>query len=162
MFKLDNNFLNEIGLGELPDPEKNKMLAHILDTLEMRVGMELASGMSNEQLEEFEGFIGGDISKATTYLSSVNANWQNDSAYLRSIENEQKRAAKENRQPNPNAVTSEFAALKWLENNFPSYKQVVSKELDKLKTEIKQAAPTILSEVKGSSSPQNPQIPPQS
>lgn len=156
MFKLDNNFLNELGLGDLPPEEKNKMLAHILDTLEMRVGMELASGMSNEQLEEFEGFIGGDISKATNYLNSTNSNWQNDSAYLRSVENDQKRAAKENRPPNPNAVTSEFAALKWLENNFPNYKQVVSQELEKLKAEIKQAAPTILSELKGNSSLQNP------
>lgn len=57
MFKLDNTLLEELGLGALPADEKNKMLAHIYETLEMRVGMKLAEQMTNEQLDEFEGFI---------------------------------------------------------------------------------------------------------
>lgn len=99
MFKLDDNLLRELGLGALPADEKNKMLAHIYETLEMRVGMKLAEKMTNEQLDEFEGFID-----------------KNDEA----------------------------GALKWLETNFPNYKQVVADELEKLKAEIKQAAPQIL------------------
>lgn len=99
MFKLDDNLLKELGLGELPADDKNKMLAHIYETLEMRVGMKLAEQMSNEQLDEFEGFI--------------NAN-------------------------------DEAGALKWLETNFPNYKQVVADELEKLKGEIKAQAPQIL------------------
>lgn len=99
MFKLDDNFLTEIGLGALPPAEKNKMLGHIYETLEMRVGMKLAEQMSNEQLDEFESFID-----------------KND----------------------------EPGALKWLETNFPDYKQVVADELEKLKAEIKTAAPQIL------------------
>lgn len=57
MFKLDNSLLEELGLGSLPNEEKNKMLAHIYETLEMRVGMKLAEQMTNEQLDEFESFI---------------------------------------------------------------------------------------------------------
>src|SRR5476651_1934952 len=57
MFKLDDNLLKELGLAGLPVQEKNKMLAHIYETLEMRVGMKLAEQMSNEQLDEFEAFI---------------------------------------------------------------------------------------------------------
>lgn len=57
MFKLDEDLLKELGLGALPTEEKNKMLAHIYETLEMRVGMELAQQMSSEQLDEFEAFI---------------------------------------------------------------------------------------------------------
>lgn len=57
MFKLDNNLLEELGLGSLPAEEKNKMLAHIYETLELRVGMKLAQRMSDGQLDEFEGFI---------------------------------------------------------------------------------------------------------
>jgi predicted RNA-binding Zn ribbon-like protein len=57
MFKLDNTLLEELGLGALPAAEKNKMLGHIYETLEMRVGMKLAEQMSNEQLDEFESFI---------------------------------------------------------------------------------------------------------
>lgn len=99
MFKLDDNLLRELGLGTLPPAEKNKMLAHIYETLEMRVGMTLAQQMSEEQLSEFEGFID-----------------RNDEA----------------------------GALKWLETNFPNYKQVVAEELEKLKAEIKAAAPQIV------------------
>src|ERR1043165_5351818 len=57
MFQLDDNLLRELGLGDLPASEKNKMLAHIYETLELRVGMRLAEQMSDEQLDEFEGFI---------------------------------------------------------------------------------------------------------
>src|SRR3989344_5476606 len=57
MFKLDNNLLEDLGLGGLPTEQKNSMLQHIYETLEMRVGMKLADQMSNEQLDEFEGFI---------------------------------------------------------------------------------------------------------
>jgi len=71
MFKLDNNLLVELGLGELPAEEKNKMLAHIYETLEMRVGMKLAEQMSNDQLDEFESFINkNDEAGALKWLES--------------------------------------------------------------------------------------------
>jgi hypothetical protein len=57
MFQLDDNLLQELGLGGLPVSEKNKMLGHIYETLELRVGMRLAEQMSDNQLDEFEGFI---------------------------------------------------------------------------------------------------------
>jgi hypothetical protein len=57
MFQLDDNLLQELGLGSLPAAEKNKMLAHIYETLELRVGMHLAEQMTDEQLDEFEAFI---------------------------------------------------------------------------------------------------------
>src|SRR3972149_919992 len=99
MFQLDDNLLRELGLATLPPAEKNKMLAHIYETLELRVGMKLAEQMSDAQLDEFEGFID-----------------KNDEA----------------------------GALKWLETNFPNYKDVVAEELEKLKSEIKEQAPIIL------------------
>ena len=57
MFKLDDNLLQELGLGSLSTEDKRAMLGHIYETLEMRVGMTLAQQMSNEQLDEFEKFI---------------------------------------------------------------------------------------------------------
>lgn len=57
MFQLDDNLLQELGLGNLPAVEKNKMLAHIYETLELRVGMKLAEQMTDAQLDEFEAFI---------------------------------------------------------------------------------------------------------
>jgi predicted RNA-binding Zn ribbon-like protein len=107
MFKLDDNFLQELGLGGLPAEEKKAMLNHIYETLEMRVGMKLAEQMTNDQLDEFEGFID-----------------RND----------------------------EPGALKWLESNFPNYKQVVADELEKLKAEISASAPQILAASAGQQS----------
>lgn len=113
MFKLDDNLLIELGLGNLPPAEKNKMLGHIYETLEMRVGMTLAQQMTDEQLNEFESFIDSN---------------------------------------------DEAGALKWLETNFPNYKQVVADELEGLKAEIKTAAPQIMA---ASQQQAQPQMPPQ-
>ncbi len=99
MFKLDNNFLTSLGLGALPVEEKNKLLQHIYERLEMNVGMKLAEKMTDAQLDEFESFID-----------------RNDEA----------------------------GALRWLETNFPNYKEVVAEELEKLKKEVSEAAPHIL------------------
>lgn len=77
MFKLDNNFLIELGLGALPADEKNKMLAHIYETLEMRVGMKLAEQMSDAQLDEFEGYINrNDEAGALNWLESNFPNYK--------------------------------------------------------------------------------------
>ncbi|MGD0284014.1 MAG: DUF5663 domain-containing protein [Candidatus Saccharimonadales bacterium] len=109
-FTLDFTTLDELGLGSLPVEEKKKMLAHILETLEMRVGTTLASRMTDEQLDEFERLMPTE-------------------------------------QDNPATIQEkEQAALKWLEGNFPTYKEVVADELSKLMAEIKQVAPQILAD----------------
>ncbi|MDO8592089.1 MAG: DUF5663 domain-containing protein [bacterium] len=114
MFQLDDNLLQQLGLGTLPPAEKNKMLAHIYETLELRVGMKLAEQMTDAQLDEFEKFIDSN---------------------------------------------NEAGALKWLETNFPNYKQVVADELEKLKAEIKEQAPSIveatMSELGGGQQPES-------
>jgi len=66
MLKLDNTLLEELGLGSLPADQKQAMLQHIYDTLELRVGTRLANQMTDQQLDEFERFIdaGGDANQA--------------------------------------------------------------------------------------------------
>jgi hypothetical protein len=124
MFKLDNEFLQSLGLGGLPVEEKNRLLQMIYERLEMNVGMRLAEKMTDQQLDEFEGFID-----------------RNDEA----------------------------GALKWLETNFPNYKDVVAEELEKLKGEVQMAAPQILAAQSGggqqmppiAQAPIMPGVPPQ-
>jgi len=57
MLKLDNDLLDELGLGSLPEDQKQGMLQHIYETLELRVGTNLANQMTDQQLDEFEKFI---------------------------------------------------------------------------------------------------------
>jgi hypothetical protein len=99
MIKIDNGLLQEIGLAGLPDHEKDSLLKHIYETLEMRVGMRLADQMTNQQLDEFEQYF---------------------------------------------EAKDDAGAFKWLESNFPNYKDVVQEEFDKLKAEVQVAAPQIL------------------
>lgn len=47
-------------------------------------------------------------------------------------------------------TNDEAGALKWLESNFPDYKQVVASELDKLKGEIKQDSGKIIEAMQAS------------
>lgn len=57
MLKLDNDLLAQLGLGSLPDDQKQAMLQYIYEILELRVGTNLANQMTDEQLDEFEKFI---------------------------------------------------------------------------------------------------------
>ena len=41
-------------------------------------------------------------------------------------------------------ANDEAGAFKWLQTNVPNYKEVVADELEKLKSEVKQAAPQII------------------
>lgn len=99
MLKIDNSLLEEVGLGGLPETEKNSFLKHMYETLEMRVGIRLADQMSNQQLDEFEQYF---------------------------------------------EAKDDAGAFKWLETNFPNYKEIVQEEFDKLKAEVAQSAPQIL------------------
>src|SRR3954467_13298360 len=122
MLKIDNSLLEEVGLGKLPDTEKNSFLKHIYETLEMRVGIRLADQMSNEQLDEFERYF---------------------------------------------EAKDDAGAFKWLETNFPNYKDIVQQEFDKLKGEVAQSAPQILAASQGAAAappqtqPAQPSVAPQ-
>jgi hypothetical protein len=97
--RIDDQLLNELGLGALPVDEKKALQKHIYETLEMNVGMRLADQMSNEQLDEFEQYFN---------------------------------------------ARDDAGAFRWLETNFPNYKDIVAEEFEKLKGEVAQNAPHIL------------------
>lgn len=100
MIQINDNLLQEVGLGSLPPEEKKNLLEHIYETLELRVGMRLADQMTKAQLDEFERYFEAKDDKG---------------------------------------------AFTWLETNFPNYKDIVQQEFDKLKAEVAQSAPQIIS-----------------
>lgn len=99
MLKLDDKFLEDIGLGSLSKKHKSQMLQDILETLQKRVGERLAERMTDAQIDEFVSIID---------------------------------------------KSDDSLALKWLESNFPNYKEVVKKEMDTLKEEVRQSADQIV------------------
>ncbi|PLS81982.1 hypothetical protein CYG49_00470, partial [Candidatus Saccharibacteria bacterium] len=70
MFQLDENFLKDLGLEELPAEEKKAFLQHIYQELELRVGTRLAEGLDDKQLLEFESLINRDEDKVRAWLES--------------------------------------------------------------------------------------------
>lgn len=52
--QLDENFLDELGLGNATDEQKREFIEKAVETLEMRVGSRLAEDLTDEQIEEFE------------------------------------------------------------------------------------------------------------
>ncbi len=114
MIKLNDDLLQELGLGALPPEEKKKLLAHIYETLEMRVGMKLAEQMTDAQLDEFEQFITrNDEAGALAWLE---ANFPN---YKDVVAAEFEKLKSEIRQVAPQILASSAAAAQMAPSAVP-------------------------------------------
>lgn len=129
MFQLDDKFLADIGMNELPEEQKKAFLQHIYDELELRVGTKLSEGMSDEQLEEFESIIDRKDEVVTTWLEKFAPDYHQDESFGRI----QQATGLDVNDP---GLRAEYAATKWLEVNRPDYRDVVASVLDELKQEI--------------------------
>ena len=99
MIALNDELLDELGLALLPVDQKTSFLDHVYDTLETRVGLAIAEGLTADQMDEF-----GELVDAE----------------------------------------DDVRALKWLETNVPSYRELVARTLDTLKAEISANAEAII------------------
>jgi hypothetical protein len=137
MFQLDDNFLKELGLDQLPENEKQAFKDHIYNELEYRVGTKLSEGLSDAQLAEFESFVDRDDEKVRAWIASHNPDYLNDPSYV-----QLRQGAPEN--VDPSMILAEYASLKWLAFNRPDYRQVVAQVLAELKQEIMGSRDVIL------------------
>jgi hypothetical protein len=129
MFQLDDKFLQDLGLDQLPEDQKQAFLEHIYSQLELRVGTRLSDGLSDAQLGEFESFVDRDDEKVRSWVSAYAPAYATDPAYTQLRD----------RAPagtDLSTILAEYASLKWLGINRPDYKQVVAAVLDELKREI--------------------------
>lgn len=77
MFQLDDTFLQGLGLGDMPEEQKEAFLQHLYEELELRVGTRLSEGMSNEQLKQFEALIdANDEQGALSWLETNRPNYK--------------------------------------------------------------------------------------
>lgn len=150
MFRLDDQFLKDIGLDGLPDEQKKPFLQHIYSELELRVGTRLSDGLSDAQLEEFEKIIDRDQEKVQSWLAEHAPNYQQEEAFGK-LQQATNLAADDPR------LVAEYTATKWLEVNRPDYRDVVAAVLEELKTEIMGNRDAIL----GGMADSQPQQPPQ-
>lgn len=128
MFQLDDKFLQDVGLGELPEDQKQAFLAYFREQLELRVGTKLSEGLSEAQLDEFESFIDRDEEKVNTWIAANVPNYAEDQVW-----NQLKSGAPES--VPESVVKSEYASLKWLGINRPDYRDVVAAVMEELRQE---------------------------
>ena len=129
MFQLDDKFLQDVGLGDLPADQKQMFLDHFREQLELRVGTRLSEGLSDAQLEEFESFIDRNDEKVNAWLAVNVPQYEEDTIF------QQLKAGAPAEIPQ-NVVLAEYASLKWLGLNRPDYRDVVATTMDELKNEI--------------------------
>lgn len=137
MFQLDDQFLVDVGLADLPDEQKKPFLQHTYDQLEYKVGIRLSEGMTDAQLEEFESIIDRKAEVITTWLETHAPDYQNEEVFQRLMQ-------ASNLQADDPGLRAEYAATKWLEVNRPDYRDVVAQTLDEIKKEILGAKDAIL------------------
>lgn len=129
MFQLDDKFLNDIGLHDLPEDQKPAFLQHIYEELELRVGTKLSEGLTDDQLTQFEKIVDQDQPTIDVWLDKNAPDYPSDPTFIRIQESTQL-------DPNDPKLKAEYSATKWLEVNRPDYRQVVAEVLDNLKKEI--------------------------
>lgn len=139
MFQLDDQFLKDLGLEQLPDEQKQAFLDHIYNELELRVGVRLSDGLSDDQLKEFESFVDRDDAKVRQWVSVNAPDYMNDQSYQQLKQNAPQGT-------DEGAILAEYASLKWLGMNRPNYRDVVSQVLEELKNEIMSNRTTLLSD----------------
>jgi len=137
MFQLDDQFLQDIGLADLPEEQRKPFLQHVYDQLEYRVGVRLSEGMTDSQLEEFESIIDRKADVIDVWVTQYAPDFVNDPLYGKI------QVASGLAEGDPR-IKAEYAATKWLEVNRPDYRDVVAKTLEELKQEIIGSKDTIL------------------
>jgi len=137
MFQLDETFLADVGLNDLPNEQKKPFLQHIYDELELRVGTKLSDGMSDAQLEEFEAIIDRKTEIVDNWLRKNIPNFKDDQMFIQ-IQTSSGLGSDDD------GLKAEYVATKWLEVNRPDYRQIVAQTLVDLKKEVASSRDLIL------------------
>ena len=111
MIRIDDKFLEEVGLAEMPEEQKQAFIKHTQDELEMRVGEEMSRGMTVQQLEEFEGIMNQDREVMIRLLMQMD-DYRQDALYKKLLE-------KYNVTEGTMEILSEFLSVKWIQKNRP-------------------------------------------
>lgn len=129
MFQLDDNFLEELGLGALPEEQKKPFLEYVYNQLERRVGLELSQGMTDEQLDEFAKIADRVPGAVDEFLAKHDPEYATKPMFKDMMQVTGSSA-------DDPRLKNEYAASRWLEINRPDYRDVVKLVMEKLKQEI--------------------------
>ncbi len=125
MFQFNDEFLKSVGLEELPEDQRQDFLEYAQEQFETRIGEAMMSKLTEAQQEEFDKISSDDPAAIQSVLDRY-ADYENDFTYRRLIKN----GADEQQ------AKSDFAVVKWLDENFPNYSEEINNILADLQSEI--------------------------
>lgn len=129
--KFDGGFLEEVGLSNLPEAEKEDFLVRAQDLLEMRVGERISADLSEQQLVEFEGIMENDQEVVRRLVFKMKSDFREDPIYVKLLE---RHGVTEGNWD----ILDEYLSIKWIQENRPDYREIVTGEAEKLKAEIRE------------------------
>lgn len=74
MMRIDEQFMEEVGLGEMPPEEKQAFMQHAEEELEVRVGQGVGVDLTDEQMMQFEQI--EDLDEAAAWLEQNAPNFR--------------------------------------------------------------------------------------
>lgn len=74
MIRVDEEFMAEVGLAEMPVAEKQEFMNYAEEELEVRVGQQIGARMTDAQLDEFERIF--DVAEAAEWLEKNVPNYR--------------------------------------------------------------------------------------
>ena len=137
MIKIDEKFLEEVGLSTLAETKKADFIAKTQEELENRVGEKMSEGMTVDQLREFEGIMNNDRNTMIRVLSQI-GDYREDDLYRKLLK-------RHGVTEGTLEILGEFLSVKWIQLNRPDYATITKNVADELKREIIEASAMILS-----------------
>lgn len=136
MIKVDDKFLEEVGLDGLSGDRREAFIAHTQEELEVRVGEKMSEGLTLTQLEEFDRLIKNDRGTMIKVLSKV-GDYQSDEIFQNLLK-------KHNATEGNMEILSEYLSVKWIQQNKPDYAEITNAVAKQLKSEISKMKEEIL------------------
>lgn len=136
MIKIDEKFLDEVGLSSMPENQKADFIAQTQEELENRVGERMSEGMTVDQLREFDGIMNNDRNTMIRVLSQI-GDYRQDVLYQKLL---QRHGVSEGTLE----ILGEYLSVKWIQINRPDYATITANVASELKNEIIEARPAIL------------------
>ena len=136
MIKVDDKFLEDVGLGSLSGDRKEAFIAHTQEELEMRVGEKMSETLTLTQLEEFDRLVNNDRGTMIKILSRI-GDYQSDRVYQNLLE-------KHNVSEGNMEILAEYLSVKWIQQNKPDYAEITREVAEQFKSEISKMKDEIL------------------
>jgi len=142
MFQVDDTFLEELGIKNIPEDQRAKMRAQLTEELEDRIGEKVMTGLNEEQIAEFESLFTQDESHQHKWLQKHMPEYERATDYKELV----KEAGVGEDENVPAEVLADFVTVKWFEMNCPDYQNLVKEAMEELKEELTHSRDIIMDE----------------